>query len=993
MNRARVTAWTRRQVIFNAVCVLFLWLPSSILTARTPERVLYIRADFADVPMGISDALWLQRFQRIDADAEAYWTFNSYGGITEFQSSFTEVFTLGNSMLSQFNNGANVFGISSAMRSAAAQAGWNVNQFDQVVLSFPGLPAFPAGALGTPGTVWLPGANPFGPGLIHEFGHALRGGVGHANSVEGGATTFPGVHREGADGLFMMGSEDARLAPINLPMRSKLGFLDSQLVSVVDSFDIHRIHAFDREDISGDVALNRNLATVFRYRSRNYWISFAPGLANTWADFNGQGLAEGIIVQELQGDITRILDFTPNSQGGSNQDHIDTRDGALVVGQSFTFPSSELTLAPLRTGFSADGVPWIDVAVSFEILGDFNADSLIDQNDFHILATNLLADVSDLTVEQSLALGDLDGDLRIDFDDYLAFGLFYDQANGQGAFAALSRAVPEPASLALAALLGVSFWTCSRSKRNLRGVCFVVGALSFSTHANAVPIADWAIDPLIPGSGILSGATTASPTIGDGSTNSADAISYFGRFSSQSLNLGEQLVLTGTATFTGASTSNAQFSFGLFDSNGSAATDSTNWLGFMHVNSSGGGDGRLVSKNPANAPFSSLSGGSANDLRLLAEPNGNDFDDDTYHFEMVVSRSNPNSLVIDSSLVSATDPSGYAHQFSQVEAFSPTSLTFTYDRVGFLNGGRINAEQTAFSDVNVIVRDIPAVNLVVDTTDGTASIVNNLPVAVALNYYQIESGSQAVPGSSLDVNGWTSLDAQEGDDPPGTGWVASAASSQRSLVESNLLGSLALNPAEHALLGSPFNSETGLDDLTFSYSTPGVFELFQGVVQYVDDDGITSGSDVPGDYDGDGSVTFADLAEWESSYGQTAPSGTGADGDQSGLIDGGDFLLWQRSIDASAIVVSSVAYEHIPEPTSLGLVVAGWLAAFSKRWRSNRFSTSNHLKPIFNAYTGVSDVEAALPTRNSDGVASRNADACLRGIEPRPRTSILKASY
>lgn len=900
----------------------------------TPEKVLYIRADFEDVPMGISDALWLQRFQGFDADAEAYWTFNSYGGITEFQSSITEVFPLGNSMLPQFNNGANIFGISSAMRTAAAQAGWNVNQFDQVVLSFPGLPGFPAGALGTPGTVWFPGANPFGPGLIHEFGHALRGGVGHASLVEGGATTFPGVHREGADGLFMMGSEDGRLAPINLPMRSKLGFLDNQLVNEVDSFGIHRIHAFDRENISGDVALDRNLATVFRYRSRNYWISFAPGLASTWADFNGQGWAEGIIVQELEDDVTRILDFTPDSQGGSNQDHIDTRDGALMTGQSYTFPNSELTLAPLRTGFSVDGVPWIDVAVSFEILGDLNTDSLIDQTDFHILATNLHADVSDLTVEQSFALGDLDGDLRIDFDDYLAFGLFYDQANGQGAFAALTRAVPEPASLALATLLGVVLWTCSRSKHRLRGIGLVVGVISFSTQANAVPVADWAIDPLIPGSGILSGAATNSPTIGDGSTNSADAISYFGRFSSQSLNLGEQIVLTGTATFTGASTSNAQFSFGLFDSNGSAATDSTNWLGFMHVNSSSGGEGRIVSKNPANAPFSSLSGGSANDLRLLAEPNGNDFDDDTYHFEMVVSRSNSNSLVIHSSLVSTTDPSNYAHQFSQVAEFSPTSLTYTYDRVGFLNGGRINAEQTAFNDVNVVVRDIPAVNLVVDTTDGTASIVNNLPVAVALNYYQIESGNQAMPGNSLDVNGWTSLDSQEGADPPGTGWVASAASSQRSLVESNLLGSLALNPAERALLGSPFNSETGLDDLAFAYSTPGAFELFQGVVQYVDDDGINSGIDVPGDYDGDGTVTSADLAEWETTYGQSVSAGSSADGNENGLIDGGDYLLWQSSIDASAIIVASVPFANTPEPSSLGLLVSACLATIPQSLRT-----------------------------------------------------------
>lgn len=361
----------------KSVCVSLALVMLSLLfgggvVAQTPERVLYIRSDFADKPFGVSDELWLERINAIDAEASAFWAHNTYGVKDGFASSFTDVYTLPEALTagSPFAAGANIGAISSAMRSAAAGDGWDLSQFDQVVLSFSGLPAFPGGALGTPGTVWMPGSNPFAGGFTHEMGHAF--GLGHAHHWEGDGVVYPGEFRGGRDGLFMMGSEGGVIlrnglrAPINLPMRYRLGVVPDALVDSAPRPGVHRIHDFDRSDITNDDAYGRSLAKLFNHDGKQFWISFAPGLAEHWSHFGGEVFANGIVVSDLDNAITHSLDFTPGSQGGTGnqEDFVDSRDGALVVGQSYTFPNSSMRLAPLATGTSADGTKWIDVQIT-----------------------------------------------------------------------------------------------------------------------------------------------------------------------------------------------------------------------------------------------------------------------------------------------------------------------------------------------------------------------------------------------------------------------------------------------------------------------------------------------------------------------------------------------------------------------------------------------------------------------------------------------------
>ncbi|HMO86924.1 MAG TPA: hypothetical protein PKC18_18610, partial [Lacipirellulaceae bacterium] len=69
-------------------------------------------------------------------------------------------------------------------------------------------------------------------------------------------------------------------------------------------------------------------------------------------------------------------------------------------------------------------------------------------------------------------------------------------------------------------------------------------------------------------------------------------------------------------------------------------------------------------------------------------------------------------------------------------------------------------------------------------------------------------------------------------------------------------------------------------------------------VQWADEnyDAMFAGSAAGGDFNGDGVVDGADFLAWQRTLGSAAvPPGTGADGDGSGTIDAGDLVVWQAN--------------------------------------------------------------------------------------------------
>lgn len=68
---------------------------------------------------------------------------------------------------------------------------------------------------------------------------------------------------------------------------------------------------------------------------------------------------------------------------------------------------------------------------------------------------------------------------------------------------------------------------------------------------------------------------------------------------------------------------------------------------------------------------------------------------------------------------------------------------------------------------------------------------------------------------------------------------------------------------------------------------------------------------LPGDFNGDGQVTAADLENWREQFGQTAGT-LSADGNSDGRVDAADYTIWRDALPAGATAV--------PEPATALLV-------------------------------------------------------------------------
>ncbi len=91
---------------------------------------------------------------------------------------------------------------------------------------------------------------------------------------------------------------------------------------------------------------------------------------------------------------------------------------------------------------------------------------------------------------------------------------------------------------------------------------------------------------------------------------------------------------------------------------------------------------------------------------------------------------------------------------------------------------------------------------------------------------------------------------------------------------------------------------------------------------------IQSSAPVPGDFDGDGDVDAADLAQWQGDYGQNGDSDADADGDS----DGTDFLRWQQeSAGIQGLISDSVV---VPEPTTMIYAAMVCCIAAGRNFRS-----------------------------------------------------------
>ena len=425
--------------------------------------------------------------------------------------------------------------------------------------------------------------------------------------------------------------------------------------------------------------------------------------------------------------------------------------------------------------------------------GDFNLDGVIDiDTDYATLIANLHATLPvDTTAAEAFLLGDMTGNVAIDYADFNAFVVAYDMENGVGAFAA---AVPEPGTMALVAcgLLVGGCWAAGRTRRKNAtsalaievlenvgtqvgcnrescsmklGNCVhqflavfvaIIGFSWMAAAASAAPVTGWAKDPLnnagspaVP----LTGELTDSPVLGDGVTDlSGDNAVIYASIPLTTLAIGEQITLSGTITMVGVQQRDQVFRWGLFKDDGvDPATGG--WLGYIGESGNGSSSnlGNLWSRDPAGTSFAttthmSITAGKAVSLGISKNTDPGPIPaDGTYDFTLTIGKyDNQNQTVIDASLIQSGG--NFNQAWAQATEVNPTRVVTSFDRVSLLSASVSDAEQMAFSGIDVSVAPIVAPKLQVVQYAGDTSLVrvlNGTGAAVDMKYYEIRSAGGA----------------------------------------------------------------------------------------------------------------------------------------------------------------------------------------------------------------------------------------------------------
>jgi hypothetical protein len=217
--------------------------------------------------------------------------------------------------------------------------------------------------------------------------------------------------------------------------------------------------------------------------------------------------------------------------------------------------------------------------------------------------------------------------------------------------------------------------------------------LGAATVAFAAPVnGPWLVAQ---GGGPVTQENTASPIVGDGSSNSADTDAIYSTAPAVTLaNVGDKITLTGSANLIGIVSGGVrQFRWGLYDVNGSGNTNG--WLGYFATQGSGTTVGELYERNSGNTS-AFFSGTGVSTTGGTAPGSGLGFANGTYSFSLSIERV-ASGIQVNSAITRTSD----SQDFGSVSLLDTSPQTYTFNRVGFLIGDALDADQVQFANIDV----------------------------------------------------------------------------------------------------------------------------------------------------------------------------------------------------------------------------------------------------------------------------------------------------
>jgi arylsulfatase A-like enzyme len=233
-------------------------------------------------------------------------------------------------------------------------------------------------------------------------------------------------------------------------------------------------HDIDGQDLTpifdGSGAFERDGALYFHYPHQWYQdIGVGDGIEpftairdGAWKliYFYGDGIADG------QGRDPRWELYNLAEDVSEEQDLLDSnRDLAVELADQLVTWMTDVEAQTPVSKATGQPVP-LPVDIYPGVIGDLNNDGAVDVADWQLFNTVLGTTISAATLFESIAQGDFDGNLQVEFFDFETFKAVFDTHNGAGAFAAMEAAVPEPATWLLLVIGGALLLCGAEGQRN-----------------------------------------------------------------------------------------------------------------------------------------------------------------------------------------------------------------------------------------------------------------------------------------------------------------------------------------------------------------------------------------------------------------------------------------------------------------------------------------------------------------------------------------------